>query len=159
MKISIACVGRLKEKYLTDAVREYTKRLTRYCRPEILETADERIPDKASEAEETELRDREGQRLLKMIPEKAWVVTCEIGGKMPDSEGFAGMLQRWMTEGKSHIIFVIGGSTGLSEEVRRRSDYALSFSHMTFPHQLMRVILLEQIYRAFRINAGEPYHK
>ncbi len=159
MRVSIACVGRLKEKYLTDAVKEYTKRLSRYCRPEILETADERIPDGASEAEEIELRNKEGQRLLKMIPERAWVVTCEIGGTMPDSPGFADLLQKWMTEGKSHIVFVIGGSTGLSEEVRRRSDFALSFSRMTFPHQLMRVILLEQIYRGFRINAGEPYHK
>ena len=159
VRISIACVGKLKEKYLTDAVREYSRRLTRYCRAEILETADERIPEKASAAEETLLREREGQRLLKMIPENAFVVTCEIKGDTPDSVEFAGRIRRWMTEGKNHLVFVIGGSTGLSDEVLRRSDYALSFSRMTFPHQLMRVILLEQIYRAFRINAGEPYHK
>lgn len=152
-------MGKLKEKYLMAAVNEYMKRLTRYCRPEILETADEKIPEKASEAEEAALRDTEGQRLLKLLPEKAWVVTCEIGGCMPDSVTFAGMLQKWMNEGKSQIVFVIGGSTGLSDAVRRRSDFALSFSSMTFPHQLMRVILLEQVYRAFRINAGEPYHK
>ena len=159
MKISIACVGKLKEKYLTEAVREYSKRLTRYCRPEILEVADESIPEKASEAQEQASRDKEGLRLLRQIPENAWVITCEIGGKTPDSKEFAALLQRWMSEGKSHLVFVIGGSTGLSGDICRRSDYALSFSRMTFPHQLMRVILLEQIYRAFRINAGEPYHK
>ena len=159
MKISIACVGKLKEKYLADAVREYSKRLTRYCRPEILEVTDESIPEKASEAEETALRAKEGERLLKIIPENSWVVTCEIAGKTPDSIEFAGLLRKWMNEGKSHFTFVIGGSTGLSEDILRRSDFRLSFSRMTFPHQLMRVILLEQIYRAFRINAGEPYHK
>ena len=139
MKITIITVGKLKEKYLKDAIAEYSKRLSKYCKLEILEVADEKTPDAASE--------------------DSYVLTLEIGGKMLDSVEFAEKIEKLGVQGKSHLTFIIGGSIGLGEEVRKRSDYALSFSKMTFPHQLMRVILLEQIYRGYRIIEGAPYHK
>ena len=159
MKVTLITVGKIKEKYLKDAITEYSKRLSRYCKLEILETADEKAPEDVSEAVEESIREREGKRILKLIKEDAYVITLEIEGRMPDSIGLANKIERLGIQGISHIVFVIGGSIGLSKAVCARSDFALSFSKMTFPHQLMRVILLEQIYRSFRIIYGEPYHK
>ncbi len=159
MKITILTVGKIKEKYLRDAISEYTKRLSKYCKLEIIEVADEKTPDNASETVEDAIRQKEGERLLKQIPDEAFVVTLEIAGKMLDSVEFSEKIEQLGIQGKSHLCFVIGGSIGLSKEVLRRSDFAVSFSKMTFPHQLMRVILLEQIYRAYRIMMKEPYHK
>lgn len=159
MKITLITVGKIKEKYLRDAVAEYGKRLSRYCRLEILEAADERTPEDAGELANEAARDKEGKRILKLIREDAYVITLEIQGQTPDSIELSEKIERLGVDGVSHIIFIIGGSIGLSKEVCSRSDYALSFSRMTFPHQLMRVILLEQIYRSFRIIHGEPYHK
>lgn len=159
MKVTLITVGKIKEKYLKDAIAEYSKRLSRYCKLEILETADEKAPEDVSEAVEESIREREGKRILKLIKEDAYVITLEIEGRMPDSIGLANKIEKLGIQGISHIVFVIGGSIGLSKAVCARSDFALSFSKMTFPHQLMRVILLEQIYRSFRIINGEPYHK
>lgn len=159
MKITIITVGKIKEKYLKDAIAEYSKRLSRYCKLEILEVADEKTPDGASEIVEENIREKEGERILKLIKEDAYVITLEISGKMLTSEELADRIETLGIQGKSHLVFVIGGSIGLGREVLRRSDYALSFSKMTFPHQLMRVILLEQVYRSYRIMNGEPYHK
>ena len=154
MKITLITVGKIKEKYLKDAIAEYSKRLSRYCKLEIIEVADEKTPDNASETVEDGIRDKEGERILKYVKDDAYVITLEIKGKLLTSEELAEKIQ-----GSSHIIFIIGGSIGLGKEVLKRSDYALSFSKMTFPHQLMRVILLEQIYRSYRIISHEPYHK
>lgn len=159
MKITVITVGKIKEKYLKDAIAEYSKRLSRYCKLEILEVADEKTPDGASEIVEENIREKEGERILKLIKEDAYVITLEISGKMLTSEELADRIETLGIQGESHLVFVIGGSIGLGREVLRRSDYALSFSKMTFPHQLMRVILLEQIYRSYRIINGEPYHK
>ena len=159
MKITLITVGKIKEKYLKDAIAEYSKRLSRYCKLEIIEVADEKTPDQASEAVEEGIRDKEGERILKQIRDDMYVITLEIEGKMLTSEEFAGKIEQLGIQGTSSITFVIGGSIGLGKEVLKRSDYALSFSKMTFPHQLMRVILLEQIYRGYRIINGEPYHK
>ena len=159
MKITVITVGKIKEIYLKDAIAEYSKRLSRYCKLEILEVADEKTPDGASEIVEENIREKEGERILKLIKEDAYVITLEINGKMLTSEELADRIETLGIQGKSHLVFVIGGSIGLGREVLRRSDYALSFSKMTFPHQLMRVILLEQIYRSYRIINGEPYHK
>lgn len=159
MKITVITVGKIKEKYLKDAIAEYSKRLSRYCKLEILEVADEKTPDGASEIVEENIREKEGERILKLIKEDAYVITLEISGKMLTSEELADRIETLGIQGKSHLVFVIGASIGLGREVLRRSDYALSFSKMTFPHQLMRVILLEQIYRSYRIINGEPYHK
>ena len=159
MKITVITVGKIKEKYLRDAIAEYSKRLSKYCKLEILEVADEKTPDGASEIVEENIREKEGERILKLIKEDAYVITLEISGKMLTSEELADRIETLGIQGKSHLVFVIGGSIGLGREVLRRSDYALSFSKMTFPHQLMRVILLEQIYRSYRIINGEPYHK
>lgn len=159
MKISVISVGKIKEKYLRDAVAEYVKRLSRYCRTEMIEVADEKTPDQAGAAAEEAVRAKEGERLLKYIREDMYVITLEINGKMFTSEEFAEKIETLGIQGKSSVAFVIGGSIGLGKEVLKRSNLALSFSKMTFPHQLMRVILLEQVYRAFRIINGEPYHK
>ncbi len=159
MKITIIAVGKLKEKFYRDAVAEYGKRLGRYCKLEIIQVEDEKTPDKAGEALGQLILKKEADRILKHIREDAFVVTLEIRGKEYDSEGFAGELERLAMQGVSHIQFVIGGSLGLHEEVCKKADRAVSFSKMTFPHQLMRVILLEQIYRGYRIINGEPYHK
>lgn len=159
MKITVITVGKIKEKYLRDAIAEYSKRLSKYCKLEILEVADEKTPENASETVEEGIRQKEGERILKHIKEDAYVITLEIGGKMLDSVEFSRKIESLGIQGKSHICFVIGGSIGLGQEVLKRSDYGLSFSKMTFPHQLMRVILLEQIYRSYRIMSNEPYHK
>ncbi len=159
MKITIIVVGKIKEKFYRDAIAEYTKRLSRYCKLEILEVEDEKTPDKASELEERQIKEKEAERILKYIKDDAFVMTLEIAGKMFDSVEFADKLEKLGVQGTSHIQFVIGGSLGLHESVCKRANLAVSFSKMTFPHQLMRVILLEQIYRGYRIIHGEPYHK
>ena len=159
MKITIISVGKIKEKYLKDPIAEYAKRLGKYCRLEIIEVADEKTPDQASETVEEGIRAKEAERILKNIKDDMYVITLEIQGKMLTSEELADKIETLGIQGKSSIAFVIGGSIGLGKAVLDRSDFALSFSRMTFPHQLMRVILLEQIYRGFRIINGEPYHK
>jgi len=159
VKITILCVGKVKEQFYRDAIAEYQKRLSRYCQPEIIEVADEQTPDGASDALENRIREKEGARLLAKIKEDAFVVTLEIKGKKMDSIEFADFLDRSSIDGRGQICFVIGGSLGLAESVRKRADRRVSFSDMTFPHQLMRVILCEQIYRGFRILCKEPYHK
>ncbi len=159
MKITLITVGKIKEKYLKDAIAEYSKRLRKYCRLEIIEVNDEKTPDQASALAEEEIRRKEGERILRYLKDDAYVITLEIEGKMIGSKDLADKINHLGIQGKSHVIFVIGGSIGLGTAVLKRSDYALSFSKMTFPHQLMRVILLEQIYRSYRIIHGEPYHK
>ncbi len=159
MKIDIIAVGKVKERFYREAIEEFSKRLGKYCRLQILEVADEKTPDGAGEALEEQIKVKEAERILKNIKEDAFVFTLEISGKKYDSVGFAEKINALGIQGKSHIQFVIGGSLGLHSSVSARSDAKISFSDMTFPHQLMRVILLEQIYRGFRIIAGEPYHK
>ena len=159
MNITILCVGQIKEKYFRDAIAEYQKRLSRYCKLQMIEVADEKTKENASEAENDLIRKKEGERLLKHIKDSDYCITLEIDGKMLTSEGLSKEIDRLGLAGKSSLVFVIGGSIGLDIAVLKRSDYALSFSKMTFPHQLMRVILLEQIYRSYRIIRGEPYHK
>lgn len=159
MKITIVCVGKIKESFYRDAMAEYGKRLGKYCRLEILEVSDEKTPDGAGALLEEQIKEKEGRRILEKLREDAFVCTLEIDGKKLSSEGLAQWMEKLAVGGTSHITFVIGGSLGLHESVSRRADLRLSFSDMTFPHQLMRVILTEQIYRAFRIIHGEPYHK
>ena len=159
LKISVACVGRIKEKYLTEGLREYEKRLAGYCRLNWLEVPDERTAENASGTEAELVRRTEGARLLNRIPSDSHVIALTIDGRIRDSLDFSSHLEKLAVDGKSHVVFVIGGSIGLSQDVLKRADETLSFSAMTFPHQLMRLILLEQIYRAFRISRHEPYHK
>lgn len=159
MKITVIAVGKIKEKYLRDALAEYEKRLGKYCKLELIEVADERTPERAGEVVEEQIREREAGRILKYLKEESYVITLEIQGKQLSSEELAEKMEALGIQGKSHIIFIIGGSIGLGKKVLEKSDFALSFSKMTFPHQLMRVILLEQVYRGFRIINGEPYHK
>lgn len=159
MKITIVCVGKIKEKFYRDALAEYTKRLSRYCSLSITEVADEKTKEQASDVECAIIKDREGERILKSIREDGYVIALAIDGKNLDSVELSKKIEILALTGKSNLYFVIGGSLGLSDEVMKRADYKLSFSHMTFPHQLMRVILLEQIYRSYRIINHEPYHK
>lgn len=159
MRITILTVGKIKEKFYRDAIDEYSKRLTRYCRLDIKEVADEKTPDEASDAENARIKQKEGERILSNIRDNSYVIVLAINGKMTDSVEFSQKLDNLAVSGRSDITFVIGGSLGTDDAVNARADYLLSFSQMTFPHQLMRVILLEQIYRAFRISANEPYHK
>ena len=159
MKITILTVGKIKEDFYRKAIAEYSKRLSRYCKLEIIEVTDEKTPDSASAVVEEQIKDKEGERLLKYIREDASVIALAIEGKMLDSIELSKNIEQLGIMGKSHIIFVIGGSLGLSDRILKRADYKLSFSKMTFPHQLMRVILLEQIYRSYRIICKEPYHK
>ncbi|MCC2252244.1 23S rRNA (pseudouridine(1915)-N(3))-methyltransferase RlmH [Virgibacillus sp. AGTR] len=159
MKITIVSVGKLKEKYLKQGIDEYMKRLNAYAKVSIKEVADEKAPENMSEAEMLEVKEREGERILSQLSADSYVITLEINGRMLSSEQLAKKMDELATYGKSKIAFVIGGSLGISEGVQKRSDLALSFSKMTFPHQLMRLVLLEQVYRGFRINRGEPYHK
>ena len=159
MKITLVTVGKIKETSLKDAIAEYSKRLGKYCKLEIIEVADEKTPENASATEEDMIRQKEGERILKYIKEDAYVVALAIDGQMLSSEKLAEKINLLGIQGTSHIAFIIGGSIGLSQEVLSRADYQLSFSKMTFPHQLMRVILLEQVYRSYRIITGEPYHK
>ena len=159
MKITIICVGKVKEKFYRMAIDEYMKRLGRYCKPEIIEVADEKTPDNASDHEIVLIKDKEGERILKNIREDGMVIVLAIEGKMFSSEQLADKISQLGIQGGSHIQFIIGGSLGLSDKVLKKADLLLSFSKMTFPHQLMRVILLEQVYRSYRIIQGEPYHK
>lgn len=159
MKITIVCVGKVKERYLRDGIAEYAKRLGRYCTLSWYEVADEKTPENAPAGVERKIKEIEGERLLKGIPEHAYVIALCIEGETPDSVELSEKLSGLMSSGKSQLVFVIGGSLGLSDAVIGRADYRLSFSRMTFPHQLMRMILLEQIYRSFRIIHHEPYHK
>lgn len=159
MKITIITVGKLKEKYLKQGIDEYLKRLSAYAKVEIAEVPDEKAPESMSDAEGEIVKQKEGERILSHISPDTYVITLEINGKMLTSEQLAAKMDELATYGKSKIAFVIGGSLGLSQDVQQRSDYALSFSKMTFPHQLMRLVLVEQVYRGFRINRGEPYHK
>lgn len=159
MNISIITVGKLKEKYLKQGIEEYLKRLTAYAKVDVVEVADEKAPEVLSELEMVQVKQKEGERILAKISQDTYVIALAIQGKLESSEELADSLDKLATYGKSKIAFVIGGSLGLSEEVIKRSNEQLSFSRMTFPHQLMRLILVEQIYRAFRINRGEPYHK
>ena len=159
MRISILCVGKVKEKFYRDAILEFTKRLSRYVKLEIIEVADEKTNEDASDVEINLVKEKEGERLLKNIRENAYVICLCIDGTALDSEALSDKIAKLAILGNSHIYFIIGGSLGLSDKVIERADYKLSFSKMTFPHQLMRVILLEQIYRAYRIINHEPYHK
>ena len=159
MKITIICVGRIKEDFYRKAVSEYEKRLGRYCKLEIIEVQDEKTPDGAGPALEEQIKEKEAARILKHVKEDAYVITLEIHGEKPDSVSFAKKMNHLAVQGKSHIQFIIGGSLGLHVSVSKAAHQAISFSNMTFPHQLLRVILLEQIYRGYRIIKGEPYHK
>ena len=159
MKITVISVGKLKEKYLKDAIAEYAKRLGKYCKLELLEVADEKIPENAGNAAEESVRAKEGERILKFVRDDVYIITLEIDGAQLSSERLAERIENLGIQGRSHIIFIIGGSIGLGKEVCERSDFSLSFSKMTFPHQLMRLLFLEQLYRTYRIQKNEPYHK
>jgi 23S rRNA (pseudouridine1915-N3)-methyltransferase len=159
VNISIVTVGKLKEKYLKQGIDEYLKRLSAYAKVEVIEVPDEKAPEELSEIEMAQVKGKEGERILSKISPDAHVIALAIEGKMRTSEELADNLDKLATYGKSKVAFVIGGSLGLSDEVMKRANETLSFSKMTFPHQLMRLILVEQIYRAFRINRNEPYHK
>lgn len=159
MKITIVCVGKIKEKFYMDAVQEYQKRLGRYCSLEIVEVADEKTKEEAADNEINLVKNREGERILKKVRDDGYVIALAIDGVSLDSVELSEKIAGLGVHGISRIYFVIGGSLGLSDAVLQRADYKLSFSRMTFPHQLMRVILLEQIYRSYRIMNHEPYHK
>lgn len=159
MNITLITVGKIKEKYYRDAIAEYAKRLSRYCKLDIIEVADEKTPDKASEVVEEQIKQKEADRILKNIKDDTYCIALAIEGKKMDSVTMARHVEQLGLMGKSNLAFVIGGSLGLHKSVLQRADEKLSFSDMTFPHQLMRVILSEQIYRCYRIINGEPYHK
>lgn len=159
MKITVVCVGKIKEKFFQGGIDEFTKRLSKYCKIEIVEVADEKTPDHASELEEKKIKEKEAERMDKYLKKDAYKIALVIEGEMLDSEQLAKKIDQLGIGGVSHLIFIIGGSLGLSEEIRKKADYQLSFSKMTFPHQMMRLILLEQIYRSYRIINKEPYHK
>lgn len=159
MKITVLAVGKVKEKFYRDALAEYAKRLGRYCKLSIVEVEDEKTEENVSESQIAAVTEKEGKRLLRYMTPDAWCIALAIDGKKLDSVAFSEKIGKLGVSGKSHIIFVIGGSLGLCDEVLRTADEKISFSDMTFPHQLMRVILLEQIYRGYRIANNEPYHK
>ncbi|WP_313628550.1 23S rRNA (pseudouridine(1915)-N(3))-methyltransferase RlmH [Enterococcus italicus] len=159
MNIKIISVGKLKEKYLIAGINEYAKRLSGYAKIQLIEVSDEKAPENLSQAEMIQVKDKEGERILAKIKDQEYVYALAIEGKNPSSEAFAQQLNQQTIQGKSNFVFVIGGSLGLSQAVMKRSDAQISFGKMTYPHQLMRLILVEQIYRAFRIIKGEPYHK
>ena len=159
MRINIVCVGKIKEKYLKLGIDEFKKRLSKYCKLEIIELEDEKAPENLSDKEMLIIKEKEGKKILSKIKDNSYVIALAIDGKNLSSEELAETINKLGLRGISNITFVIGGSLGLSDEVLSRADYKLSFSKMTFPHQLMRLILLEQVYRAYRINNGEPYHK
>lgn len=159
MRINIVCVGKIKEKYLKLGIDEFKKRLSKYCKLEIIELEDEKAPENLSDKEMLIIKEKEGKKILSKIKDNSYVIALAIDGKNLSSEELAETINKLGVRGISNITFVIGGSLGLLDEVLSRADYKLSFSKMTFPHQLMRLILLEQVYRAYRINNGEPYHK
>ena len=159
MRINIVCVGKIKEKYLKLGIDEFKKRLSKYCKLEIIALEDEKAPENQTDKEMLIIKEKEGKKILSKIKDNSYVIALAIDGKNLSSEELAQTINKLGVRGVSNITFVIGGSLGLSDEVLSRADYKLSFSKMTFPHQLMRLILLEQVYRAYRINNGEPYHK
>ncbi len=159
INITLITVGKIKEKYFTDAISEYSKRLSRYCKLNIIELKDEPTPDNPSEKEKQLVLEKEGARILEKIPKSCYVVPLCIEGKQKTSEELSEFIQKTATDGYNEIVFIIGGSMGICDEVKAKADFKLSFSKMTFPHQLMRVVLLEQIYRAFNIADGGKYHK
>lgn len=159
MNITVVSVGKIKEKYLVDGIAEYSKRLSKYCKLNLIEVPDEKAPENLSVQDELIVKKKEGERILSKIKENTYLIALAIDGEQLTSEKFSEKMDKLMVEGVSDITFVIGGSLGLSDEVMGRSDYKLSFSKMTFPHQLMKMVLLEQVYRGWRISRGEPYHK
>jgi 23S rRNA (pseudouridine1915-N3)-methyltransferase len=159
LNIKILAVGKLKEKYFKDGIAEYKKRMSRFAKVELIEVPDEKAPESLSEAEMQQVKDAEGERLLSKIKDRDWVIALAIEGKQRSSEDFAKEIDQLATYGHSDIDFVIGGSLGLSKAVMKRADNTLSFGKLTMPHQLMRLVLIEQVYRAFMINIGSPYHK
>ncbi len=159
VNISIITVGKLKEKYLSSGIAEYQKRMSAYAKVEVVEVPDEKAPEQLSETEMVQVKAKEGERILTKIPPDTYVIALAINGSMWSSEQLAKEIDKLATYGRSKVAFIIGGSLGLSDEVLERADATLSFSKMTFPHQLMRLVLMEQLYRAFKINRGEPYHK
>ena len=159
MNVTLIVVGNNKEKFFREAVDEYSKRLSKFCKLNIIEVEDEETPASSSDSFDSQIKDKEGERILKKIPSSAFVFTLEIDGKKYDSVSFSRKIENLCITGNSHICFIIGGSLGLSDSVKKISNERISFSDMTFPHQLMRVILLEQVYRAFKIINNEPYHK
>ena len=159
MNLTVVCVGKIKEAFFRDAIAEYSKRLSRYCKLNVIEVDDEKTPDECSRAEKDRILKKEADRIMSRIPDGSYVITLEIGGKSLSSEELASRVSELCVNGISHVVFVIGGSLGLHADVTTIAGEHLSFSRMTFPHQLMRVILLEQVYRSFRIINHEPYHK
>lgn len=159
MNIKIVCPGKLKEAYLTEAVSDYKKRLSRFASVEIIEVADEKIPENASKAQEIIAMEKEGERILSRISDNEYVIALAIHGKTYSSEAFASHLEHLFSNGKGRLAFVIGGSLGLSDSVYRRADEQISMSEMTFPHRIARILILEQIYRSFKILNHETYHK
>lgn len=159
MKITIISVGKIKEKFFSQAISEYVKRLSRYCRLTMIEVPDEKAPENLSIADMNAVKNKEGQKILEKMPQGSFVVTLEIDGKQMTSEELAQNFEELALRGSSHICFIIGGSLGLGDAVSSASNLTLSFSRMTFPHQLFKIMLLEQVYRAFKIIKGEPYHK
>ena len=159
MNIRIIGVGKIKEKHMQEGIKEYLKRLSRYCNLEILEVGDEKAPENLSEKEKNIIKNKEGERILSKIPSNSYIISLIIDGKKLSSEELSKKIETLMIDGVDNITFIIGGSLGLSEEIVNKSNFKISFSNMTFPHQLMRMILLEQVYRGFRIMRGEPYHK
>ena len=159
MKIKIVTVGKLKEKYLKDGIAEYSKRISRFAKLEMIELTDEKTPDKASELENQKILETEGARILSKVGERDFVVVLAIEGKTFSSEEFSKQLEQASIKGYSTLIFIIGGSLGLAPVVKNRANLSVSFGRLTLPHQLMRLVLVEQIYRAFTIQQGSPYHK
>lgn len=158
MKITIVTAGKIKEKYLTDGIKEFLKRLTPYANVKIIEISEERMPDAPSDAEKTAVLAREGERLLKQVPTGSRLIVLDVAGRSISSEELSAHIDKLGVQGTSHLTFLIGGAFGLSEEVRRMADERISFSRMTFTHQMIRLLLVEQIYRAFKISRGEKYH-
>lgn len=159
MKITVLSVGTIKEKYFKDAIDEYSKRISKYAKVEFIKVNDEPIPDNASLKEEENIKIKEGEKILKALPSNSYKIALDLNGEMLDSVELADKISDIFTHGNSNIIFIIGGSLGLSKDVIKAVDYKLCFSKMTFPHKLMQVILLEQVYRTFKINNNETYHK
>ena len=159
MKIKVVTVGKLKEKYLKDGISEYSKRISRFAKLEMIELADEKTPDKASESENQKILEIEGQRILSKVGDRDFVIVLAIEGKTLSSEEFSKQLEEASIKGFSTLTFIIGGSLGLAQDVKKRSNLSVSFGRLTLPHQLMRLVLVEQIYRTFTIQQGSPYHK
>lgn len=158
MRITLVCVGKIKEKYLAAGIEEFCKRLTPFCKVDIADISEERMPAEPSPAEKLQVLEKETRRLLEIIPEGAYAILLDIRGEQLSSPGLAEKMEELKLRGRSHIAFIIGGAFGYTDALRERADFALSFSKMTFTHQMIRLLLLEQIYRAFKISRGEKYH-